>query len=314
MLKHKLWKLIGLVILAYILSRIDWPQFLRVVRDAKITLILTAFLLNIPQLWLKSTRWQALLSAQGKRIKNVDAFLYYLGATYLGVITPGRVGEFVKALYLKQHGIATISYGFSSVLVDRLWDLLLLVVLGLAGLIVIHPFEYAALIGWVGLAGLVGLLAFLIFSSSIGKVAGIIYGKFLSSKIPKAAKEGAGRFGDGLRDLWGKRIGLSAGLTCLAYGLFFLQCAFIAHGFGLPLSYVEIVPIMAMVNLFSFLPVSVSGLGTRDAALLFLLTRRGLGYESIVAFSMGILIVFYVGGGLLGLTAWFLRPITLKKG
>ncbi len=92
---------------------------------------------------------------------------------------------------------------------------------------------------------------------------------------------------------------------------FFLQCYFIAKCFGISLGYFQIVLIMAMVNLFSFIPITVSGLGTRDAALLFLLGQKGVIYETIVTYSMGVFALSSLGGGLLGVIAWFLRPLTL---
>jgi len=313
MLKHKAWRFAGLVLLAYILSRIDWIQFGQVIKNAEIGWIIGALFLNIPALWLKSTRWKTLLSSQGKKISNKEAFLYYLSATFLGVITPGRLGEFAKAIYLKQYGITTISYGFSSVLADRLWDLFLLVLLGLLGLIILHPFPRGAFLGWVGLFLLILIIFFLFFLKRTEKISSYFYRKFLFSRISGIAKESAGQFKQGLKLIWGKKIWQSVFLTSSAYALFFLQCYFIAKGLLLPLSYFKIIPVMAMVNLFSFLPVSISGLGTRDAALLFLLGQQGISYEPIMAFSMGILFVFYAGGGLIGMIAWFLRPIELKK-
>ena len=312
MLKHKVWKLIGLVILAYILSRIDWGQFKHVIQRAKWGWILWALFLNIPQLWLKATRWQNLLLTQGKKIKNMEAFLYYLSATYLGVVTPGRLGEFAKAIYLKENGIAGISYGLSSVLVDRLWDLSLLLILGFAGLIMLHPWPQARLMGWFGILCFVIVCLYVKFSKSIERISTYLYKKLANSKMPEIAKEGAQQFRLGFRQLWGKRIWQSAMLTSFAYAIFFLQCFLILKAFMIPLTYCQIVPVMAMVNLFSFIPISVSGLGTRDAALLFLMGQKGIGYESIMAFSMGVLLVFYIGGGILGMIAWFLRPLGSK--
>ncbi len=313
MLKHKAWRLIGLLVLAYIISRIDWMQFKFILRRAKIGWFIAAFFLNIPPLWLKATRWQLLLSAQKKKVRNVEAFLYYLSATYLGVITPGRLGEFTKAVYLKNYGITNLSFGFSSVLVDRLWDLFLLVLLGLLGVIIFHPCPYAGAMGSVALAIFAFFISYFMYPKGFGKISDFFYKKILSYKIPDVAKGGAGQFRDGLLLIIGKRVWISILLTVSAYSIFFLQCYLIAKCFMVPLGYFQIVLTMAMVNLFSFIPITVSGLGTRDAALLFLLNQKGIGYEFIMAFSMGILFVFYIGGGMLGMLAWFLRPIELKK-
>ncbi len=312
MLKHKAWKLIGLLILAFIISRIDWSRFTIILRRAKVGWFVIAFFLNIPQLWLKATRWQNLLSAQKKVIRNWDAFLYYFSATFLGVITPGRLGEFAKVVYLKNDGIADLSFGFSSVLIDRLWDLSLLTAVGLLGVVILRPWPYAEAVGGAALILYICFIAYFMWPKGLERISGILYQKLLASKIPDSAKGGARQFREGLLLVLGKKIGISACLTVLAYGLFFLQCYLITKCFGIPLGYFQIAMVMSMVNLFSFIPITVSGLGTRDAALLFLLGQKGISYETIMAFSMGIFAVFYLGGGLLGVVAWFLKPIDLK--
>ncbi|GAI33117.1 unnamed protein product [marine sediment metagenome] len=74
----------------------------------------------------------------------------------------------------------------------------------------------------------------------------------------------------------------------------------------------EIIPIMAITNIFTFLPISISGLGTREAILSFLLLPRGISLELILAYSLEVLLVFFVAGGLMGVVAWFLKPVDIK--
>ena len=57
-----------------------------------------------------------------------------MSSIYIGFVTPGRLGEFVKAVYLKSDKGLSLSKGMSSVLVDRLFDLYLLIILGLIGI------------------------------------------------------------------------------------------------------------------------------------------------------------------------------------
>ena len=91
-------------------------------------------ILNIPHLFIKSYRWNYLLKQQSINYSAVQSFLVYMSSLYVGFITPGRLGEFVKTLYLKSDKGINISKGFSSVLVDRLFDLYLLIILGFIGI------------------------------------------------------------------------------------------------------------------------------------------------------------------------------------
>lgn len=312
MLKYKVWRLLGLMIFVYILYKVDWPQMTSVLKRINLQWIIFAALINIPHLWLKSTRWQFLLAMQNKTIRNRDAFLFYMSSLYLGVVTPGRLGEFAKAIYLKQADITTISNGFSSVLVDRLFDLYLLFLLAMAGLVFLTPWSGAGVFGCLGFAGAVIVPVIFLFSGRAEQLISLLYKKVLASKLLKFAKEGGEQFGQGMRELMNCRIYRAGLLTLVAWALFFLQCFLIAKALGLPITYMEIIMVMAITNIFTFLPISISGLGTREAALCFLLLPRGISLELILAYSMGVLLVFFVAGGLMGAVAWFLKPVDIK--
>jgi len=312
MLKYKVWRILGIIIFVYILYKVDWPQMTSVLKRINPQWIIIAILINIPHLWLKSTRWQFLLAIQNKPIKNREAFLLYMSSLYLGVVTPGRLGEFAKAIYLKQTGITTISHGFSSVLVDRLFDLYLLFLLAMAGLVFLTPWSNSDVFGWAGFIGAIIVPVIFLFSGKAKQLILLVYKKVLASKLLKFAKEGSEQFGQGMLELMTCRIYPAALLTLSAWALFFLQCFLIAKALGLPITYTEIIPVMALTNIFTFLPISISGLGTREIALAFLLLPKGISLELILAYSMGVLLVFFVAGGLMGAVAWSLKPVAIK--
>lgn len=97
--------------------------------------------------------------------------------------------------------------------------------------------------------------------------------------------------------------------TCLSYFVFFLQCFILANALGLTIDYVTIALFMAMSNLISFIPVSVSGLGTRDATLIFLFALVGLKPELAVSCAFLVFATFFVCGGIFGATAWWIKPL-----
>jgi len=311
MLKKSFLRLIGLLIFAYILSRVDWERMGNVLKGMEIGWILLAFFLNLPQLWFKAMRWWVLMRQQGLHAGKRKVFLYYLSAVFMGVVTPGRLGELAKTIYLKQNGITTLAHGFSSVVVDRLCDLYLLFLLGAVGIGVLVPWKHSFLIGG---GVFITVLASGVFLLLVLKGKGMVYKSYVAPRLPASVKEHLKEFNRGLADILGEILGIAMIFTVCSYAIYFFQCYLIAKALSIPLSYGAIVPVMALTNLFSFLPISVSGLGTRDAALLFLLTPRGIPSEVIIAFSLGILVVFFVGGGLLGMIAWWMEPVSLKTG
>lgn len=308
MLKNKkiFFKLIGLFIITYILVKIDLKNVIEVLKNSNPIPIIIALVLNVPQLWLKSTRWQYLLKIQDIRISNAKSFAIYMRSLFLGIITPGRLGEMSKAYILKQENKATFSKAFSSVLLDRSLDLGLLFSISAFSFLILRPFPYSHLLSFSILLALI--IAFILFVLS-GKYEKRIV--LTTVKLLKIKDEGVinkntiVEFFHGLGKLVSWKIVLSFLYTALSYSIFFYQCLLIFHSTGIFESYGYIVMVMAIVNVISFLPISFSGIGTREAALLFLLNSKGYSQEMIISSSILILFVFYIGGLVLGSVFWF---------
>lgn len=304
-MKH-VGRCLGLVIFVVIVARVDWHGFADIFDRSYMRFLYAATILNIPLIWIKALRWRLLLSWQGYHIRASDSFLYYLSSVSLGAITPGRIGEFSKVFYLKRAGISTLSQGLSSVLLDRLLDLSILIAVAMCGMLWLNPWQGAKNMALLGFAGTVAILILLFTVGDFKRVVGWVYRLIAKSRTTGSFKEGLDQFADGLRALFQWRLWQAVMLTVLAYALLFYQCFLIAQAFSLPISYFALAVIMAMTNLLTLLPVSIAGLGTREAALLFLLGPMGIGLEWILAYSISVFVVTFVITGLMGATAWWI--------
>jgi uncharacterized membrane protein YbhN (UPF0104 family) len=115
-------------------------------------------------------------------------------------------------------------------------------------------------------------------------------------------------FGDAMRELFGPRLALGAAATVAAYGLMFVQCWLIARSLGIPLGLGAVAGLMALANLAAFLPISILGVGTRDAVLVALFAHLGLPAEQAVALSFGFLVLNNLVATAAGGLAWFGQP------
>jgi uncharacterized protein (TIRG00374 family) len=201
----------------------------------------------------------------------------------------------------------------SSVLVDRLFDLYLLIILGLIG---IWRFD---ILGKLSNTSLLLLFIFVLFPLLIlnkqlmGKVIGLIYKSFIKKKaqLRNKIEERFEDFYIGINQLINPKLLLSGFLTCLSYTVFFIQCYLIALAMGISINFITITLFMAISNLISFIPISISGLGTRDAALIYLFSLINLTPELAVSYAFLVFITFFVCGGLMGAVGWWLRPLKL---
>lgn len=125
---------LGILFLIVILTNIDVKLLLKYLSNINPFLCLLVLILNVPQFFIKSLRWNQLLKQQKIIYPAFDTFQIYISSIFIGFITPGRLGEFIKVVYVKSDKGISLSKGMSSVLIDRLCDLYLLIFLGLLGI------------------------------------------------------------------------------------------------------------------------------------------------------------------------------------
>ncbi len=303
-------RLIGFALLVFVLNRTDIPQVLGILRAADPALIVVAALSTIPLIWLKTVRWETILQAQGIRYRGWSPFLAYFGSLFVGFLTPGRLGEFVKAFHVQRERDVPLPIAFTSVLADRLFDLFALVTVG--GMAVLSLSSTGSSVGMaVGAFAallIVPLLLFLnkTFFSGMQRIVGG-WGR-LGAKL----FDEHGWLTDihrSLRNLTPLSIALSVLLTLLAYGVFYTQNFLLAKALGIDVNFVTTSYAVALGSLITLLPISISGLGTREAVMIFYLGIAGIAPEQALGFSLLAFFTFYICGGLIGLAAWLIKPI-----
>lgn len=304
---------------AMLLGLVIWtgPEHLwSIIRKANPLWLVAAWLLNFPQLGLKAWRWFLMIRWQGMALSYKRAFLSYFSALLVGFLTPGRLGEMVKVFTLKHEAGATLARGLSSVLLDRMFDLYLLILLGSLGMV------RFAVVGtsmpWPVFVGLCIVLAIPLFFLHAGVV------RWTGERLVRFPvlrhradwiNERIDQFADGLSVMRPVRIVLCAVLTAAAYMLVFVQCDLCARALGFRVPFIDLAMLIAATNFLTFIPITMSGLGTREFCLIYFLAHVAPPQTAAVAVGFGLTIfaVFFVGGGLIGLVCWTIAPIKLRQ-
>ncbi len=123
---------LGLGILALLLYHADVEALRAAFRRINIWVVLSLPVFYV-HMFLKTLRWRAFLHGQGVRLPLGPAFGIYMNGTFLGLISPGRVGEVYRAWVLVRNKSASLGLGLASVFVDRMADLIALSILGFFG-------------------------------------------------------------------------------------------------------------------------------------------------------------------------------------
>lgn len=309
-MKFKAHKLIGFVIFACLTYKIDCTQIANVLFYCNPLWLLFAFFLSLPHAFFKSMRWKYILKSQGHNVPQKDVFLYYLSGIYLGLITPGKLGELSKALYLKQSGVTkTTSNALSSVIIDRLFDLYILFCFSMTGIIYFDKEQIPTFLGWCGL-GISIFIPFLLYSKlPLQCLSNFLLNRTFKTRTSERLSDNIKLFINDFKFLTPFKF-LNAGiLTLISYIIFFIQCALISISITMSIDYLELFLGMATANLLSMVPITIAGLGTRELVLYFLWGHTSVIANEIIAYSIAILIVFYLGGAVLGFISWWLKPL-----
>lgn len=300
-LSRSLVRLAGLAIFAFLLTRIDVSAVLRAVLEADWTLIGVAVLLTAPFFITKAWRWQAILDRVGIHITLARSILYYGAGLFLGLMTPGQVGELARAYYVRRQG--DVVAAAATVIFERALDLAIFVVFAVPGFLVYRWGQ-----------GAIAARPRLVAVAAVGLV-------LLGVAVWWSGRAGSGGWLDRLRDRL--RTGLDrvqgllgaaaapgfalflAATSLVSFALYLARLYLLLAALGASMPPVYFVLSMAFVSVVTLLPISIAGIGTRDLAMVAVFTHIGLTAEQAIAMSVLILFLWLVNVGW-GLGAWLI--------
>lgn len=311
LLSSRLRLAIGPVVLLLILLAIDRGALLESLRGARLAPLLLAGAVVLPPIALRALRWKCLLGPLVGRARYAELLRVYAAGIFLGTVTPGRVGEFVRVTEVPHLEGSRAGYAgaLASVLLDRLFDVAVLFALAVFALGVLLPGETG--LGWVAGTGLAaGLLLWagwqLVSASRLAALRARIAG-LLPERARAGALERTGEFADAVRSLSAGRALAALVLTLLAWAIGYAANWLTSQSLGLGIGYLEIAGISALCSLAAMLPISVLGAGTRDAVLILILAGYGRSPAEAVAFSVLLLALTLWSGLISGVALLFRR-------
>ncbi len=283
-------------ILFYLITLIDFHKLLQAITEADYKYLLICLAGSILLVSIKAFRWFLLLHNDNIKYPLKNAVRAYFASFLLGVITPGRLGEFMKLYYLRRDIDVDLNSGLKSVILDRIFDLFLLILFGMAGILVIF-FNYEVLIAFpFSTVVIIILIVIMKFSMRFFKSTNNIM-LFVNKLISGLS---------GFRNL------VNWFLTLIAYLLFFYLNKLVFVSLDISLSFTNITFVISIVSLVILLPVSIAGFGTREASLIYLLSFFEIPIEKALLFSFLQFLLFFLWGGIIGLAFWITSPIPVK--
>jgi uncharacterized protein (TIRG00374 family) len=311
--KAPLWRrmlpLLGLLVLVWILSRMDGAGMKRAIgRVSAATLLLSAAAFSA-NLFLKAFRWQRLLQAQQIELPGRVSMAAFLSGQFYAQVTLGRVGEFFRVEALIERGVSA-GTALASCVFDRLLDVF--IVFGLGAVFATRVLANREL-AWVALAALLasaGVLAALL-RYAVPAPLGAEPTALQSALTALEGRRFIGRVVRGFRELLQGMLPmlkprvLAEALLWSAISWFgYFEALFqLADGLSILVSRVLLTATAAFAALTALLPVTVSGLGARELIYIQVLENHGVPNETAVVLSLLHLFIMSVcatGFGFLG--------------
>lgn len=273
---------------------------------ANLVLLAAAVGLILPILALKALRWRLVLQGLDIQISFGAAFRLYALGLAAGSFTPGQLGDTVKAWYLRDQGYS-LTTGLMSVVLDRLFDLVILALLATSGLLLLGQTFLgdlpAVLVLTVGLGA--ALLALWV-PSWRARVTNLAV-RMVSPKT--AERSGTATAQPTLRPA---NFGQAFVLSLLAAAVSTARIWLLALALGLNLNFLETVAVSNLAFVAGLIPLTLGGIGTRDLALVGILSKLGYAREIALSLSTFMLLLNLVNL-VVGYAIWFARPTTLKE-
>jgi len=287
-------RLIGVILLIFVLSRMDWPSLgkaLQAVSIKSLLLVIPLFLLMFP---VKSLRWFYILRTQRIGISGGQAFGYYTSAIYWGLMTPGKLGEFIKVYYLSARGISTGKAVFS-VLVDRGVDVFFLLILSVVGVM-----QLLNILTWTLAVVLIVVSAviFMVFCKYIKVI--LKKSAPLITKIAKKLKKDTNpeafleELNQDIDRFTPGKLGIILVVSFLSWVVYVVPLYYLGTMLRLDISAPQLVIGILLSSGISMLPISIGGVGTRDSFLILYLGQYGILKEKAVVFSLMFVYMYVV--------------------
>jgi uncharacterized membrane protein YbhN (UPF0104 family) len=290
-------------ILGYLSTRIDMGDAARAIAAIGRPHLAAVLLLVAIDRAVMILRWLLLLRASGITIGVADATRLFLVSSFVGSFLPAGVGADAARAYGLARESASGSEAVASVAVDRVLGVLSLALMGVAGLVAWAPEGRSdwRVVAAVAIAG-------------AGCVAAFWADQWLRWLVPAHRHDGSItrrvlRLSDAVSRYRNRR-GVLAHVMAWSLVVQLLrisQAYLLGLGLGMTVPFGYFVLFMPVALLMLLLPVSVSGFGVPQAAIVWLL--RPVGVADSTAFALSTLIILTgLAGNLPGLVLWLRRP------
>lgn len=292
---------VGIAIFVYLLFKLDITNILNEIKNADLFFLFIALFLVFVSFFTSTLKWFFIARKQNINVSFNQAIKMNLMSGFYGFVTPSRIGSVIRVEYLRNINNNHVGKAASNYALEKIFDLSsLLILMIISGLVLRNilsiSYFYYALGGFLAILILIFTFRDRERAKSILK---IFYIKFLPKKIKESAKDGFYSFYESLpeRKYFAGFLALSLLNWVILYSIFF----FIGMSVGIKTSFFYFLLFMPIVTFIGQIPITINGLGTREAAMISLFGFIGISATKIFSMSLINLVINGIFPAIIGM-------------
>ena len=304
-----------LMIYIFFYLELDHPEKLKQAQDYIITILTSIFfpiaiLLTVPRIIVRNCAWQIVLKEQGIKISFWQSLKVFLIGYFYGTFTPGYYGQLIRIPYLKEKTGEPYGKLFVNTFIEinmRGFSIYLMVVTG--AILVLTEYSYIPEIAFLRYIIFLWFTLFcLVMLYFIGKERGEkVFFALIKFIIPRKFKKNLNSFVSTFyKDFPKLRVLiLPIILSTVTWIIIFTQEYLIVLSLGVNIDYLVFLLVFPIANIAGFIPISIAGLGVREAVAIFIFPLLYADVTGIQIFTIAI-IGFMVTDAITGLVGFSL--------
>jgi glycosyltransferase 2 family protein len=279
----KLLPLIGIAIFIYIIIKIGLYEILKTFTEVNYLILLTIPLFIIIAI-LQIEKWRIILKKQGIFIPYWKQVKIYLIGSFYGFITPARVGLLARSAYIKRYAKRSIAEATTSSVIEKILDLITVVSLAAIGSLFLVKESSKIFTSLVLTFVIIIIISFIILRE---KKIQKLY-NFFQFFIPKRFRVKIKDFFDSFYTtmLKPKELLHPFIITILAWLGLYTSVFIVALSLDVNIPWLQFSTVYAISTVIGALPISLAGLGTREATLVILFSQFNIPARIIVSISL----------------------------
>ena len=261
----------------WIIWHVDWHEMWNKLGDISPWLILVVVSLRFLGITISAHKWQRLLAVQGLRYSMGQLQSWYLVAMFLNYFLPTSIGGDSYRIYKTLNNPRSKVCALLAVGVERISGIVALLLLGYVAALCNYARNADELSGSLIVLGTVGILVALIGMW-------IIVRWQLLQKLKKAKPylkplsifiQFAGEFWQHPREIFIVSI-----ISFIFHIIIILAYWLLIYALGTRCNFIELIIVVALINVVGLLPISLGGLGVVDGAFVYFMGYYGIDYET----------------------------------